>query len=415
MGKKRFKETDEFYAERALAVLAGELDVRMDALLPLARHLGIVPDVAGPWKLEAEQELKLRACVEGLVPSTEVSWLLGLESWEWQGLAERRILTGFSCFALGRMYLRSEVEGLVAALFAKATAPQATSVSLRTYARRHGLSVADVVMLAVDGRIAVVRVDGDQPGLRTLRVVAGNRRMLKARAASNAEVVTVTEAATTLALTGEDVCRLVDVGVLEKMAGGIPSRSVKEFRKRYANAKLYCPELGCANIEAGDRLAAIGVSACFDLSGANVVVEREKARRALRLQFDPDDQRIVGHALWDQFRELVHVRCPVFIIPLTVREVGAKIRTATRKVAVDVALDRAAGSITLGFNLHPLTTGRRWKLFERREAEVRKSLDLMDWDRSPDGLGWRLSYVARGADDLLQAVDAMTGMHRLFK
>lgn len=415
MGKKRFRETDEFHAERALSVLADELDVRMDALLPLAHHLGLVLEVAGPWKLDAEQEVKLRASVDDLVPSSEVSQILGLESWVWRGLVDGGTLTAFSCFALGGMYLRSDVECLVAALFSKATTSQAASVSLRTYARRHGLSVADVLMLAMDGKIAVMQAERDQPGLRSLRVIAGNRRMLKARAVSDAKVITVTEAAIALQLNREDVSRLVGIGALEKMADGILSRSVTDFRERYANSKLYRSVLGCANAEVRDRLAVIGVSACFGLRGTNSVVEREAARRALGLEFDPDDPRIAGHDLWDQFRSTASARCPAFIVPLDLPVAGTKIRTATRKITVDVAVDKAAGTITLGFDLHPHKTSRRWTLFVRNETNVREALGFMTWKRTDDGLGWWLSLVVRNTGHVDLAVDALVGMYRFFR
>lgn len=130
----------------------------------------------------------------------------------------------------------------------------------------------------------------------------------------------------------------------------------------HATAELavsHRPVLGCAKIDVGDRLAAIGVSACFGLHSTNVGVERETARRALGIEFDPDEPRIAGHDLWDQFRKAASVRCPVFILPPDVPEKGTMIRIATRIIAVDVAVDKVAGTIALGFDLHPVKTGRR--------------------------------------------------------
>lgn len=102
-------------------------------------------------------------------------------------------------------------------------------------------------------------------------------------------------------------------------------------------------------------------------------------------------------------------------LPSNVSEVGAKLRTATRKVAVDVFVDAVTGAISLGFDIHPTLTGRRWKLFEKREVEVRDALGFMKWERSPDGTGWRLTLVVENYADLGFAADAVSGMHRYFK
>ena len=113
MGKKRYRAEDDFYAERALSPLASELDVRMEALLPLARHLGIVPEAVEAWKLDSEQADTLRRGVAGLISSSAVTGILGLESGEWQDLVRLDRITSCGSFPLGRVCLRSEVEGLV--------------------------------------------------------------------------------------------------------------------------------------------------------------------------------------------------------------------------------------------------------------------------------------------------------------
>lgn len=282
------------------------------------------------------------------------------------------------------------------------------------------IAAAQSVVSRLHSRAAISSgLVGYQTGLRSIRVVAGSRRTFKSRAVSSVDrvdAVTVAEVAITLQLNHEVVCHLVEIGVLERTAGGVMSReSVMAFRDQYANAQLYRAALGCTNAEVHDRLAAIGVSACFGLRGTNIVVEREATRRALGLEYDPDDPRVAGHDLWEEFRAMASSRCSAFILPPTVPDVGAKIRTATRKVALDIAVDRAAGTISLGFDLHPTLTGRRWKLFERNEVDVRKALGFMDWKRSGDGSGWRLSFKAQSADDLEQAVEALNRMHRFFK
>lgn len=112
---------------------------------------------------------------------------------------------------------------------------------------------------------------------------------------------------------------------------------------------------------------------------------------------------------------MARVRCPVFTVPPTVPEVGVKLRTATRKIAVSASVDRSPGAVSLTFDLHPELTGRRWKLFEKSEAAVRQALGFMSWNKMADDAGWRLCWVAEGLVGVRLAVDALVGMHRWFK
>ena len=83
----------------------------------------------------------------------------------------------FANFALGRMYLRSDVERLLGRAVAMASeTAQGTEVSLRQYARRHDVSIGDVVAMVLDGGLKAVRSDRSEPGLRAVRVLAHSRR-----------------------------------------------------------------------------------------------------------------------------------------------------------------------------------------------------------------------------------------------
>ncbi|WP_165823724.1 TniQ family protein [Metarhizobium album] len=418
MGKKRFRETGDFYAERALSALAIELDIRMEALVPLARHLAVIPLSAEPWELDSAQADALRRAIADLIPSSEVTGILGLETWEWQNLVGSGRLVSFGHFALGRMFIRSEVEGFVKEVLDKVPVRDVESVSLRSFGRRKGLSVDAVLIQALDGKIATVRA-ASCADLRAIRVVAESRRRLNSRSVVHApevEVVTMAEAAAMVQLNHGTVSRLVELGALERAAGGVLRReSVLGFHRRFASAQIYRSTLGCMNFEVEDELSAIGVSTCFGLRNSSAVVERSAARRALGISCDPDDARVASSDLWEKFRAIAIKRCPMFTLPPTITEVGAKLRTATRKVVVDVSVDGVTGAISLGFDLHPTLTSRRWKIFEKRETEIREALGCMEWKASEDGAGWRLSWVVSDCGDLGSAADALSGMHRCFK
>ncbi|MCY0147932.1 hypothetical protein OEG84_09465 [Hoeflea sp. G2-23] len=109
------------------------------------------------------------------------------------------------------------------------------------------------------------------------------------------------------------------------------------------------------------------------------------------------------------------MRCLLFAIPEKAPEVALKIKTAIAKVAVDVVVDKAAQMISLGFDLHPAKTTRRWEVFQRSEMEIREALGFMDWKRSADGDGWRLSIVAMEAEGLRGTIDALVEIYRFFR
>jgi hypothetical protein len=118
----------------------------------------------------------LRAAVAELVPTAEVSRILAVESWAWQSLVGSGKLVVFTNFALGRMYLRSDVERLLGNVVSMASqAAQGTTVSLRTYARKHALSIGEVVAIILEDRLVIVRENNTRPGLRAVRVLAHNR------------------------------------------------------------------------------------------------------------------------------------------------------------------------------------------------------------------------------------------------
>lgn len=417
-GRKRYSGTADFYAEKALAGSARHLGVRMEALLPLARHLGIVDGRIMPWKLAPEAEDMLKNAVSELVPSAIVSGIIGFKTWDWKALVDAGILTPFPLFALGDMYLRTEVERMVGTLMAAAPLSGVSGIALRTYARRNGITVGDVLVEALQGRLATVRSIGDRPGLRSVSILATTRRKRAARHISGTPVpFTVAEASSILQLHNGVVALLVSGGRIATGDGGMLSRdSVLEFHKRYANAQLYRPVLGCASSMVRRLLEERGVRVeRFGQRVANIVVERENARRALGLAIDPDVAKGPSeHDLWERFQELTAKQCPAFALPSTVPELGAKLRTATRKIAVDAMVDSATRVIKLVFDIHPELTARRWKLFEKNELEIRETLGFMRWDRSGDGAGWRLSFVA-GSDEIGQAVRVLTGIYRWFR
>ncbi|UNK39133.1 TniQ family protein [Shinella sp. H4-D48] len=420
MGKKRFRTTRAFYAEKALSKVAGELDVKMDALLPLARHLHLIPDTDEAWMLSPDGASVLKRAVADLVPYPLASEIIGFATWEWRELVGNDVIRAFSQFADGSMYLRKDIENVVGRMIRKATVSDSMTISIRTYARHNRMTVGNVLMRILDGQLAAARGCGKQRGLRNLRIVASNRRQRSARLPSGASVqnaMTVADAAIILRLHHEVVALLVRDGRLEKAHGGMVARSsVMDFHARYANGQLYRPALGCASSEVRDRLSKIGLSVeCLGDRVANVVVLREAARRALELEFDPDDRHVARNVLWEEFRTLAIVRCPVFTVPPTVPEVGVKLRTATRKIAVSASVDRSSGAVSLTFDLHPELTGRRWKLFEKSEADVRQALGFMSWNKMADNAGWRLSWVAEDLVGVRLAVDALVGMHRWFK
>jgi hypothetical protein len=82
---------------------------------------------------------------------------------------------------------------------------------------------------------------------------------------------------------------------------------------------------------------------------------------------------------------------------------------------VSATVDRSSGAVSLTFDLHRIITGRRWKLFEKNEADVRQALGFMSRNRMADDAGWRLSWVAEDVVGVRLAVDALVGMHRWFK
>jgi hypothetical protein len=420
MGKRRFRATADFYAIRALTPFARDFGAKVDAVLPLARHLGIVPAAVAPWELDENGIAALKQALRDLVPSSSVSDILGYDTWDWQLLSQAGIITAFSHFAMGRMYLRPEVEKVLESVRAKAATSESSSISLRTYARRHGVPLGEVFIKILDGRLPIVRGDERQPGLRSLGVAAKSRRRGTSRSISDndaPEAVTAAEAASSLQLYPEVVSLLAGLGKLQKLDLGMVSRrSVMAFRKRYANAQIYRPLINCHNVEVRDRLEKLGVMVeSFGTGVSNIIVEREAARRALGLQCDPDDDRIASSDLWGSFRKLLSVRCPVFTLPLTVPEIGVKLRTATRKIAVDATFEKGSGAITLKFDLHPELTSRRWKLFEKNKAEIQAALGAMNWKRSGDQMGWRLTLLADDADGVGIAVEVMISLHRWFK
>ncbi|MFK3776908.1 TniQ family protein [Agrobacterium sp. NPDC089420] len=175
-GKRKFRETADFYTERALSKFADSIDVRLDALIPLARHVGVVRNLAKPWELSTTDEGILKAAIADLVPTAEVSCILAVESWAWQSLVGTGRLAVFAHFSLGRMYLRTDVERLLGNVLSMASqTAQGTTVSLRTYARRHALSIGDVVAMILEDCLVIVRENNTRPGLRAIRVLAHNR------------------------------------------------------------------------------------------------------------------------------------------------------------------------------------------------------------------------------------------------
>jgi len=163
-----------FYsAVDTLSALATELNIKMEALLPLARHVGVIDTGAEAWKLSLEQEAVLRAAAADLVPTVEVVRILGFESWAWRSVANAGVLKSFASSVPGRMYLRADVEAFVAKITASATTvPDETSVSLRTFSRKHNISIGDVLLRILDGSLKATQAPLNQTGIRSIRIVS---------------------------------------------------------------------------------------------------------------------------------------------------------------------------------------------------------------------------------------------------
>jgi hypothetical protein len=419
IGKRRFVSTDEFFAKQALMPLADQLGVRIDALLPLARHLGIADGRMESWNVTETDAAVVRAALAELVPSSVVSAILGFESWDWQYLVDAGYLTAFALFGPGMRYLRSDVERLVVEAKEAATAAEADTVSVRTFARRHELPIGDVLVQVMQGRLAAAHGTSNEPGLRSVRIVAPGRRRHASRLPPDIglTVMTVGEAATLLTLHHDVVTLLVKSGRIERADRGMLSRaSVARFHQLYANAQHYRAELGCTSAGVERRLRGVGIE--YERIGSvvtNIIVAREAMVRALGLDHEPHSQRDGVADLWEQLRFAAREQCPVFIMPEVVPEIGAQIRTTSRKVSLEVSLDQGTGAITLTFDMHPTLTPRRWKLLQKDESEVRADLAMMRWKPSEDGQGWRASISVMSQANVSIAARVLRAIHQKFK
>lgn len=419
LGKRRFVSTNEFFARQALMPLADQLGIRIDALLPLARHLGIADGRMERWDVTETDAAVVRAALDELVPSSVVSAILGFESWDWQYLVDAGFLTAFTLLGAGMRYLRSDVERLVVEAKEAATAAEAETVSVRTYARRHKLPIGGVLVQVMQGRLAAAHGTSNEPGLRSVRIVAPGRRRHASRLPPDigSTVMTLGEAATLLTLHHDVVTLLVKSGRIERADGGMLSRaSVARFHRVYANAQLYRAELGCASAGVERRLRSMAIE--YEKVGSvvvNIIVAREAMLRFLGLDHEPHSQRDGVADLWEQFRLATHKQCPVFIFPEVVTEIGAQIRTASRNVVLHAEVIAPAGAINLVFDIHPQTTARRWRLFLANTDDLREAFGDWSWQTSQDGLGHTLTYSVLDQTQIEKAIVALRTLHRHFR
>lgn len=419
IGKRRFVSTEEFFARQALIPLADQLGVRIDALLPLARHLGIADGRMERWNVAETDADIVRAALDELAPSSVVSAILGFESWDWQHLVDAGFLTAFALFGPGMRYLRSDVERLVVEAKDAAAAGEPDTVSVRTFARRHKMPIGDVLVRVMQGHLVAAHGTSNELGLRSVRIVAPGRRRHASRLPPDigSTVMTVGEAATFLTLHHDVVTLLVKSGRIERAVGGMLSRaSVAQFHRVYANAQHYRAELGCTSAGVERGLRRMGIE--YEKIGSvvtNTVVPREAMLRALGLNHDPNSQRDGVADLWEQFRFVAQEQCPVFIFPEAVPAIGAQIRTASRKIVLHAEVIAPAGDINLVFDIHPRTTARRWRLFLANTDDLREAFGDWSWQTSQDGLGHTLTYSVLNQAQIPKAIVALRTLHRHFK
>ena len=419
IGKRRFVSTDEYFAKQALMPLADQLGVRVDALLPLARHLGIADGRMERWDVTETDAAVVQAALDELVPSSVVSNILGFESWDWQHLVDAGFLTAFALFGPGMRYRRSDVERLLVEAKEVAAAAEPDTVSVRTFARRHKMPIGDVLVQVMQGRLAAAHGTSNELGLRSVRIVAPGRRRHASRLPPDigSTVMTVGEAATFLTLHHEVVTLLVKSGRIERAVGGMLSRaSVAQFHSVYANAQHYRAELGCTSAGVERRLRGVGIE--YEKIGSvvfNIIVAREAMLRALGLDHEPHSQRDGVADLWEQFRFAAQKQCPVFIFPEAVPAIGAQIRTASRKIVLHAEVIAPAGAINLVFDIHPRTTARRWRLFLANTDDLREAFGDWRWQTSEDGLGHTLTYSVLEQAQIPKAIVALRTLHRHFR
>lgn len=71
------------------------------------------------------------------------------------------------------MYLRADVEAFVDKITASATTvPDETSVSLRTFSRKHNISIGDILLRILDGSLKAAQAPLNQAGVRSIRIVS---------------------------------------------------------------------------------------------------------------------------------------------------------------------------------------------------------------------------------------------------
>jgi hypothetical protein len=396
--------------------LATKLSVRLDALLPLARQIGVVPNGEVIWAMsEVDCELVERA-VADLIPVKEAEEILGFSDWGWDALASTGRMSVFSLFATGRRLLRTEVEKVAADILSVASKAGTSdrTGSVRTYARRHGISIGVAFARVLEGELTATLDDG---GLHTLRIHADSHRAkLSREGASPDKMVTIGEAAILLALEQKTVARLRALGEIASasVADLISLESVQAFALRYANAQIYRSVLECRNQDVHDRLVEAGVETCFGLRFPNVVVERAAARKALGLARDPDDPAN-SSPLWSVFRQAVLQRYPTYLMPVSISSLGGKMTSSNRKVALDVRVEAGTDAVVIEFEIHPFRTKHRWAVFASDPNAVRRTLSDMSWESTDDGRGWRLSRAIYTPDDIAVTVEALGGMRRHFK
>lgn len=409
-GRQWTSTTGHVHSERVISEIARDIGVRPSGLNLLARHLGLIsrsPAIGERHFLTRDQEARLLSTLDTAISSKAAEEICGCSDGELLHLHKQGFLIRLKSLGPDRRYLEGEIRDL-ALRRATESAQALVGGELEPNQPGEGTKI----------------LDGDCQSEDQDRI-GKQQRIASTRNAGRDTTITKAGAGAMLGLEQTTIAMLLQLKLLESGTDGnggvfgISLTSLNSFHEKYANAHIYAGHLGVSHMAVLDTFLKLDVYPAFGIGGNghnNFIVERKAARKAMKLDIDPDEMDVAGCALWDEFRNQANTRLPVFVFPKRVDlRRGAHVRSSTRKIAVHCEINRGAGTVKLSFELHRKKSARRWTIFEAEEAAVRSSLYFAKWTKTEDGTGWNVSLTMRSSADLEDGIRMLMGCHKHFK
>jgi hypothetical protein len=295
----------------------------------------------------------IRRTIASLVDRDEAARMLDVSRRFFDSLVEFGLVSRFIRLTGDVDRFRPEdIESFGASLVRKAdkrdTLPP-TGRLLRDVKRTTKTNPAKLVHQLISGELPILGRQGDTFG----RIIIPARRYHRS---TRKDAIGILDAAVALGVSYSSVVALRKLGLLKSSKHSpklLDGRAFNTFRKNYCASRYYAPILKCHPQLAGRRLEDLGVNVIrLELDeGVTRLINRVRARRALRLKSDPDEfiagspqAFIVGLA--DQIR-----------VATTFRLVGQGDRLVFRTGRGTLCL-----YVTIDWKRHSLEVGPRYSL-----------------------------------------------------